>query len=117
MPPDISIRSMPSSESIFTTSIDSSSENPPFWKANWWLASMLILLSIALYYQCGSYGYVLDDQIVITDNSFTKKGFDGVYELLTTESMTGYFGEQKNLVEGVLGRKFSRRLLQRSFYW
>ncbi len=66
----------------------------------WIVLVLLMLVSVGIYYQCTSFRYVLDDQIVITDNSFTKKGFSGIYELFTTESMTGYFGEQKNLVEG-----------------
>lgn len=61
---------------------------------------LLLLLPLGLYWQSTNYGYVLDDQIVITDNDFTKKGFGGVWDLLSTESFTGYFGEQKNLVQG-----------------
>jgi len=71
-----------------------------FWSENWWKALILIILPFILYYQSTQFGYVLDDQIVITDNQFTKKGFAGISEILTTESMTGYFGEQKELVQG-----------------
>ncbi len=71
-----------------------------FWKKNWWKAKIIFLLPFFIYFQAPDFGYVLDDQIVITDNQFTKKGFDGIEELLTTESMTGYFGEQRNLVQG-----------------
>ncbi|NNE27030.1 MAG: hypothetical protein HKN09_09325 [Saprospiraceae bacterium] len=59
-----------------------------------------IALAFILYGKGLQFGYVLDDKIVITDNSYTKKGFDGVWDLLTTESFEGYFGEQKNLLEG-----------------
>lgn len=71
-----------------------------FWKENWWKALIVFLLPIALYYQSTTFGYVLDDQIVVSENKFTKKGFEGIGDLLITESMTGYFGEQKDLVEG-----------------
>jgi len=71
-----------------------------FWKQNWWKVLIIFILPFVLYYQSTSFGYVLDDQIVITDNSFTKKGFSGIGDLLSNESMTGYFGEQKDLVEG-----------------
>ena len=71
-----------------------------FWKVNWWKALIIFLLPFVLYYQSTSFGYVLDDQIVVSENNFTKKGFGGIGDLLTTESMTGYFGEQKDLVEG-----------------
>jgi len=65
------------------------------------LASIvLIILSFLLYYACIPYGYVLDDQMVITDNTYTKKGFGGIYEIFTTESFEGYFGEKKDLVQG-----------------
>lgn len=71
-----------------------------FWKDNWWKALIIFLLPFALYYQSTNFGFVLDDQIVFSENKFTKKGFSGIGDLLTTESMTGYFGEQKDLVEG-----------------
>jgi len=71
-----------------------------FWKESWWKALIIFLLPLALYYQSTNFGFVLDDQIVFSENKFTKKGFDGISDLLTTESMTGYFGEQKDLVEG-----------------
>lgn len=69
-------------------------------KQNLVIYSIILALSFGVYYQCVDFGYVLDDKIVITDNSFTKKGFAGIGDLMTTESMTGYFGEQKNLVQG-----------------
>ena len=70
------------------------------WKSHVFPSCFLLLISIVIYFQATSYGYILDDKIVITDNKFTKEGLDGIYDLMTTESMTGYFGEQKNLVQG-----------------
>ena len=64
-------------------------------------ASLIILFfSFILYYQCISYGYVLDDLIVINENKFTKEGVAGVWDIFTTESFEGYFGEKKELVQG-----------------
>ena len=71
-----------------------------FWKNQGWKVAVLMVVGLFIYYQTANYGYVLDDQIVITDNQFTKKGFSGIYEILSTESMTGYFGAQQNLVQG-----------------
>ena len=72
----------------------------PFFK-NYWVASIIILvLSFSLYHACLPFGYVLDDQMVITGNSFTKKGFSGIWDIMTTESFEGYFGERKELVQG-----------------
>jgi len=57
-------------------------------------------IAFALYAQCLNYGYVLDDKIVLSGNTFTKKGFGGIIELFSTDSFQGYFGEQKDLVQG-----------------
>ncbi len=73
----------------------------PETKTNFWIPLLLFLgLSFALYFQCIPYDYILDDKIVLSENSYTKKGFAGIWELLTTESFQGYFGEQKDLIEG-----------------
>lgn len=71
-----------------------------FWKNNWIKTLTLIILSISIYVQGINYEYVLDDKIVISDNDFTSAGVSGIWDILTTESMTGFFGEQKNLVAG-----------------
>ena len=78
-----------------------------FWRNNWIKACILFFLCGLLYYQGIDYGYVLDDAIVIKDNQFTNKGASGVWDILTNESMTGYFGEQKNLVQGSRYRPLS----------
>jgi tetratricopeptide (TPR) repeat protein len=44
--------------------------------------------------------YALDDAIVITENKFVKKGIDGLGDIFTTESFTGFFGFDKQLVAG-----------------
>ncbi|MDA3866617.1 MAG: tetratricopeptide repeat protein [Salinivirgaceae bacterium] len=44
--------------------------------------------------------YALDDAIVITQNSFVKKGLSGIDDIFTTESFTGFFGFDKQLVAG-----------------
>ena len=78
-----------------------------FWKQNWKAAALIFGLAIALYGATISYEYVLDDMIVISQNQYTKKGFSGIWEILTTEHFQGYLldqkeilGDQSNLVEG-----------------
>jgi hypothetical protein len=71
-----------------------------FWRRHWKEAIILLFMAFALYWMTLSYGYVLDDQIVITDNNYTKQGFKGIGKILSTESFEGYFGEQKDLVAG-----------------
>ncbi len=78
-----------------------------FWKRHWKQAVILPVLAFALYWMCIPYGYVLDDQIVITDNKYTQKGFAGIWDILSTESFQGYFGEQKDLVAGARYRPLS----------
>lgn len=67
-----------------------------FWKEG----ILFLLVGFALYHACISFDYVLDDKIVISENTYTKKGIDGIVDLLSTESFTGYFGEKKELVQG-----------------
>ncbi len=71
----------------------------PF-KAPGWIPLLFIGLAFVLYFQCIPYGYVLDDKIVFSENQFTTKGFAGIKDILTKETFQGYFGEQKDLVEG-----------------
>jgi tetratricopeptide (TPR) repeat protein len=71
-----------------------------FWSKHSIPAILLFLLPFALYFPATGYQYVLDDQIVITDNAYTKSGIKGLWNILTTESMQGYFKEQKNIVAG-----------------
>ncbi len=80
---------------------------PGFWQSRWKEALIILFLGFGLYWMSLSYGYVLDDQIVITDNEFTKKGVSGIWEILSTESFTGYFGAQKDLVAGARYRPLS----------
>jgi tetratricopeptide (TPR) repeat protein len=80
---------------------------PGFWGRKWKEALIIPILAFGLYWMCLPYGYVLDDQIVITDNKFTQKGVSGIWEILSTESFTGYFGGQKDLVAGARYRPLS----------
>jgi hypothetical protein len=75
--------------------------NVPLLDKEFWLKSLFILvIVIGIYHAATKYGFVLDDIIAIEENSFTKKGFGGIIDHFTSESMTGYFGEQKNLLPG-----------------
>lgn len=68
---------------------------------------VLFLLAIFLYVQTIPYEYVLDDKIVLSENNFVKKGFGGLKEIFTTESFTGYLGQQQDLVVGARYRPLS----------
>lgn len=67
----------------------------------WSLPSYLIFAFAFILYANSLFNqYTLDDRLMITDNKFTKKGLDGVWDILTTDSFVGFFGVQKNLVAG-----------------
>lgn len=70
-------------------------------------AIIAIALAFAQYFQTLPYEFVLDDQIVVSENTFVKKGVSGIGNLLFSESMVGYFGEQKDLIPGARYRPLS----------
>jgi hypothetical protein len=78
-----------------------------FWKQRWKEALILFAVSAGLYAMSIPYEFVLDDQIVISENTFTKKGIGGLAEIFGNDSFTGYFGEQKDLVAGSRYRPLS----------
>lgn len=80
---------------------------PGFLRAHWPALIILAALAMIPYWQSLDYQYVLDDQIVISKNDYTKKGLSGIWDILRTESMAGYFGEQKDLVAGARYRPLS----------
>lgn len=53
----------------------------------------LFFFAIALYANTYSHGYAFDDSIVITGNSFTKKGFAGIPDLMTRDFFEGLYGD------------------------
>lgn len=71
-----------------------------FFKENVLILIVLSVLTFALYASTVRFDYALDDTMVITGNKFTQRGFDGIGDIFRYESFRGYFGEQKNLLEG-----------------
>ncbi len=78
-----------------------------FSSAQKWGILLCVVVALIIYAQSINFGYVLDDQIVITKNDYTKQGFEGIWEILSSESFEGYFGEQKDLVAGARYRPLS----------
>lgn len=71
-----------------------------FFKENVAALAILCALAFGLYISSVRFDYALDDTMVITGNKFTQRGFDGIGDIFRYESFRGYFGEQKNLLEG-----------------
>ena len=61
---------------------------------------VIIGVTSALYWQANHFELLIDDKIVISENTFVKKGIQGIPEILSNDSMEGYFGYQPQLLEG-----------------
>jgi len=70
-------------------------------------AIIAIVGAFILYGNTLGHDYALDDAIVITQNEFTKQGFKGIPDILKYDSFTGFFGKEKQLVDGGRYRPFS----------
>ncbi len=73
----------------------------------WMAVAIFLALAFVLYGNTLGHKYCLDDAIVIARNEFTKKGMEGIPDIFTTESFTGFFGKQKELVSGARYRPLS----------
>jgi hypothetical protein len=47
-----------------------------------------------------SFGYMLDDLMVIQQNDYTQKGWSGLKDIFTKDSFMGYFKVERKLLEG-----------------
>jgi len=68
---------------------------------------VIFLIGFGLYINTLTHDYALDDKIVITENEFTKQGFAGIPDILTTDVFVGFYGTDKNLVAGKRYRPLS----------
>ncbi len=73
---------------------------PGFWRTNWQPALALMALAFILYAVSIHFGYILDDEIVISKNSFVQNGWSGIRSIFASDSFLGYFKEPKFLLEG-----------------
>ena len=71
-----------------------------FWIRHLVPATILLVVPFALYGTTWSFGFVLDDKVVLSENSFTKSGFAGIKDILTKDTFQGFFGAQTQLVQG-----------------
>ncbi|MDB5283338.1 MAG: bacteriophage receptor, outer rane subunit [Bacteroidota bacterium] len=59
-----------------------------------WAGYLILFVFTCLLYSNTIWNkYAIDDVIVLTDNSYTKKGFDGIKDILTHDTFQGYWGE------------------------
>lgn len=68
---------------------------------------VLIALAFLMYGSTYSFGYVLDDRMVFSENNFVLKGFAGIREIFANDSFVGFLGSQQDLVVGARYRPLS----------
>lgn len=62
-----------------------------------WQLFFIAVLSLLMFGNTVMNEYALDDKTVITENSFTKKGFKGIPDILKSTYWFGYHGTQVNI--------------------
>ena len=73
---------------------------PGFWAAHLFPVLVLVVLAFVLYGVTLGYGYLQDDQLVIWDNIYVQKGFAGLREIFSYDSLLGYYKDPALLLEG-----------------
>lgn len=61
---------------------------------------ILSIFAVILYINTLFHEFALDDTIVIASNEFTQKGIEGIKDIFSNDSFTGFFGREKKLVTG-----------------
>jgi len=79
-----------------------------FFSDTKWPYVIIFILSLILYGNTLTLQYALDDRLLITENEFTKKGTDGLKDIMTNDSFVGFFGKKKNLLTGGRYRPLSQ---------
>ncbi|MCC7245564.1 MAG: tetratricopeptide repeat protein [Saprospiraceae bacterium] len=84
--------SQPSSAPVVSTE---ATVIPPFFTNIGMQSVLLFLLALLLYANTLGHQFVLDDYMVIKTNTFTQRGFAGMWDILTRDSFWGFFDFMK----------------------
>lgn len=71
---------------------------------------ILVIVGIGLYGNSLNNDFALDDTMMITENNFTKGGWEGLKKIFTTDAFTGFLGEGKTLLPGGRYRPLSQAI-------
>jgi len=71
-----------------------------FWVEHRYAALILFSVPFLLYGYSLTFDYVLDDKMVLSENSFTQRGFSGIWDILSHDSFQGYIDSRKGLLIG-----------------
>lgn len=82
--------------------VEQHTKRPPLWSKNRFLPYGIIALFTFLIYSNSLLNtYAIDDTMVLTDNTYTKKGVAGIKDIFTHDAFVGFFGEKgSKLVTG-----------------
>jgi protein O-mannosyl-transferase len=73
------------------------------------------LVTAVLYWQTNHFQFAVDDIMVISENKFVTQGTKGIPDILSSDSMTGFMGNQPKLLEGGRYRPLSLVLFAIAF--
>ena len=78
---------------------------------------IVFVFAFLLYADTLDLKYTLDDSMIITENSFTKKGFSGMVEIFTNDAFVGFLGKN-NLLPGGRYRPLSQAMfaIEKEFF-
>ncbi len=68
----------------------------------------LLALAFLLYFNTLHHEWALDDTMMITENKYTKGGWEGLVKIFTSDAFAGYLGEGKTLLPGGRYRPLSQ---------
>lgn len=69
---------------------------------------VLVIAIVVAYADTLTLHYASDDRMIIFENDYTLKGFQGIPEVMTKDAFSGFFGEERNLVAGGRYRPLSQ---------
>ncbi|MFZ4520642.1 MAG: tetratricopeptide repeat protein [Bacteroidales bacterium] len=61
---------------------------------------IILLICVLFYANTLSLNYAFDDMVAITGNQFTRAGFKGIPDILSTDLFAGFYGKDNNMVTG-----------------
>lgn len=75
---------------------------PSFLTLSWAPYVLILIVALALYANTLGHDFTQDDAIVIYDNIYVTQGFDGLSDIFTNDSFSGFFGgeNKSGLVSG-----------------
>lgn len=83
----------PDQESI-DRAVEINQETQPLFKFQKLPYAILFIAAILVYGNTTLNDYALDDQLAIYDNTFVRKGVDGLKDIFTKDAFVGFFGER-----------------------